>query len=599
MTDNTAKIEKSLEDSVRLKMSLSVYIKFGTYIIREQVSLFIKYAVFLVFMASLTPIFTYIWKRYMDLASEGTDVIFSLLLLAIYVLTKALLDLCYFFSMSFMDTINFASWRTLDKAINEKAVKIHSEYFEIPNIQNRINRAWEFSHGSYVRLYQTSLNCVLYTAQAIGIFIALWIINPAISGVALLTIIPTIVSKIIGDKLSIVADRQLTDDENECNYYKNTIFDQSLVKDIATTNSFEFFYKKYKYKAAEVYHKHRNIEIEKTKLLFFEEILRNIVIIICILFVSYQVILGNASVGGLAATFAIIFNLIYTLSSLAQNIGTVFTLTYQIKQFYEFMDLDSEITIENTDDLIKEKSKFEFKNVSYRYPLMNKYALCNINVTIEEGQHISIVGANGSGKTTFIKLLLGLLTPSIGEIRNNGVNLSTVDKQKYWNMFSAVFQDYSKYKDSLRYNVSISDIDSIYVDDKIKRVLSVVGFRKDINLDCMLSKEFGGVELSGGEWQKIALARAIFHHNSIFILDEPTSAIDPVKEIKLYEQFAEMTKGKTSIFVTHRLGSVLNSDLVSFFQNGEIVEIGTHDELVALKGQYYKFWNAQVSLYNK
>ena len=127
----------------------------------------------------------------------------------------------------------------------------------------------------------------------------------------------------------------------------------------------------------------------------------------------------------------------------------------------------------------------------------------------------------------------------------------------------------------------------------------MVGFRKDINLDCMLSKEFGGVELSGGEWQKIALARAIFHHNSIFILDEPTSAIDPVKEIKLYEQFAEMTKGKTSIFVTHRLGSVLNSDLVWFFQNGEIVEIGTHDELVALKGQYYKFWNAQVSLYNK
>ncbi len=101
MTDNTTKIEKSLEDSVRLKMSLSVYIKFGTYIIREQASLFIKYAVFLVFMASLTPIFTYIWKRYMDLASEGTDVIFSLLLLAIYVLTKALLDLCYFFFYEF------------------------------------------------------------------------------------------------------------------------------------------------------------------------------------------------------------------------------------------------------------------------------------------------------------------------------------------------------------------------------------------------------------------------------------------------------------------------------------------------------------------
>ena len=309
-------------------------------------------------------------------------------------------------------------------------------------------------------------------------------------------------------------------------------------------------------------------------------------------------IIGAVSLGGLSVIFSTIINLIYTLSNLTQNLGSVFTLTYSIKQFYEFMDLDMDITERlESKNVLNGSHEIDFVNVSYRYPLTDKYVLHNLNLSIKCGQHIAIVGANGSGKTTFVKLLLKLLNPSIGQIKYNDASLDALDCNEYWEQFSTVFQDFSKYKDSLRYNVAISNTNNMLYDEEISKALSQAEFNKDIDIDHMLSKEFGGIELSGGEWQKVALARAIFRNNSIFILDEPTAAIDPIKETELYQRFAELTKGKTSIFVTHRLGSVLYSDLVLFFHDGEIVECGTHHDLLQQKGRYFEFWNTQSSLY--
>lgn len=550
-------------------------------------------------MSSLTPIFTYIWKRYIDAASVKKDITSILVFLSIYIVIKIIQDFCYFFSMRFMDSINFSSWRVLDKAINSKAANIHSEYFEIPNVQNKTNRAWEFNHGSYIQLYQLGLDSVRYAFQTIGIFVSLFIISPAVCGIAFITVLPTIISKLISDKMSVLSNRQLDDDKNECNYYKNAKHNQSLIKEIILKNSFDFFQNKYEEKSVEIFTKEKSVEIKKARLLLLEEIIRDIVIVACILFTSYQMITGAASLDGLAVIFFTIINLIYTLSNLTQNLGSVFTLTFSIKQFYEFMDLDMDITERlESKNALNGSHEIELVNVSYRYPLTDKYVLHNLNLSIKCGQHIAIVGANGSGKTTFVKLLLKLLNPSSGEIKYNGASLGALDCNEYWEQFSTVFQDFSKYKDSLRYNVAISNTNKMPCDEEISKALSQAEFNKDTDIDQMLSKEFGGIELSGGEWQKVALARAIFHgSNSIFILDEPTAAIDPIKETELYRRFAELTKGKTSIFVTHRLGSVLYSDLVLFIHDGEIAECGTHDDLLQQKGRYFEFWDKQSSLY--
>lgn len=600
MDDNTVNIEKNLSDSDGLKMSLRVYLRFWSFVVKRQLVSFLGYAFFLIVMASLTPIFTFLWKKYIDAATDGGNVPSAVFIMCIYIIIKMILDFCYFFSMRFMDHINFSSWRALDKAINEKAVNIHGELFEIPNVQNKIDRAWEFNHGSYIQLYQLGLDTIRYITQATGIFLSIYIISPMICGIACITIIPTILSKLIADKISVLNKRELTDDENELSYYRKSIYDQSLIKDITIKNAFEYFHLKYRTKAAEIFEKKRNTELKKSGLLIFEESVRNITIFICLLSAAYQLINGAISLGGLAAVFTIIMNLIYTLSNLVQNGCSVFTMTYDIRQFYEFMDLGSHIvrTEENQLNIEKQKVSIDFNNVSYRYPLTGKYVLRNLNVSIKEGEHIAVVGANGSGKSTFVKLVLKLLEPSKGDIKYNNSDLNRVACSKYWSLFSTVFQDYGKFKESLRYNVSISNVEKNSDDKKIKDALSASEFHKNVELDCMLSKEFGGIELSGGEWQKVALARSLFQPNNIYILDEPSSAIDPIIESEIYKRFAELTKGKTSIFVTHRLGSVLYSDLVIFFDDGEIAEIGTHDELLSEKGLYFKFWNTQMSLYN-
>ena len=167
----------------------------------------------------------------------------------------------------------------------------------------------------------------------------------------------------------------------------------------------------------------------------------------------------------------------------------------------------------------------------------------------------------------------------------------------YWNNFSVIFQDFCKYKETLRYNVGISNFSDINNDTKIIECLSKANFNKEIDLDTMLCKEYGGIELSGGEWQRISMARAINKDGKVYILDEPNSAIDPIEETKFYQRINNICKDNTCIFVTHRLGSVLFSDLVIFFKDGEIKEIGKHDDLINANKDYAKFWYSQANQY--
>jgi ABC-type multidrug transport system fused ATPase/permease subunit len=500
--------------------------------------------------------------------------------------------------MRFMTAINFSSWRVLDSAINEKAAAIRNELYEIPGIQSKINRAWEFSHGSYIEIYQAGLEALRYLVQLIGIFVSLYIVSLVICIVSLLAVVPAVISKFINDKLSFFSKRSLSEDENELKYYKNAVFNQPLLKEIILKCAFPFFQKKYERKAEYIFWKTLKVEAKKSRLILLNESIRSIVMITCILFASYKFINGDMSIGGIAVIFTLIVNVIYILADLVSNVCSVFTLTYNIKQFYEFMDLDSRLEPGNkTLFNISGDNEVVFENVSYRYPMTGRKVINNITVRIKAGQHIAIVGANGSGKSTFIKLLIKLIEPSSGRIFYGGEDVKAIDGEKYWKLFSTVFQDYNKYKESLRYNAGIGDLIDILNDCRLSNSLKDAGFNKNIGLECMLSKEFGGIELSEGEWQKIAIARSLFKNGQIYILDEPTAAIDPVKEAELYKMFYEICKDKTSVFVTHRLGSVLYSDLVLFFKNGMIIESGTHEELLLLNGEYAQFWNMQAGLY--
>ncbi len=244
----------------------------------------------------------------------------------------------------------------------------------------------------------------------------------------------------------------------------------------------------------------------------------------------------------------------------------------------------------------------EFRNVSFKYSGSDAYALKAVNITIPFGQKLSIVGENGAGKTTFVKLLTRMYNPTEGEIFLDGVNIKKIDYNQYMSFFSSVFQDYKLFSFSVKDNVALAQPMN---EDRVKRILEYVGFGEKLcklqnGIDTSVFKNFDeeGFEPSGGESQKIALARALYKDAPIVLLDEPTAAMDPKAEYELYKKFNEMVQGKTAIYISHRLSSAKFCDVIAVFSNGQIVEYGSHDELYHKGGLYSELFSMQSQFYS-
>lgn len=244
----------------------------------------------------------------------------------------------------------------------------------------------------------------------------------------------------------------------------------------------------------------------------------------------------------------------------------------------------------------------EFRNVSFTYPNTEVKVLKNVSIVLKQGEHLSVVGLNGAGKTTFIKLLCRLYDVDSGEILLDGINIKEYDYEEYMRIFSVVFQDFKLLAFSARENVVL---DSHVQDDEIMRIVKMSGLEQKIRelpngLDTILFKQFdeNGIEPSGGEQQKLAIARALYKNAPIVILDEPTAALDPVAEYEIYRQFNALVGGKTAVYISHRLSSCKFCDRIAVFSDGTIKELGTHEELVSLNGGIYaEMFAAQAQYY--
>ena len=245
----------------------------------------------------------------------------------------------------------------------------------------------------------------------------------------------------------------------------------------------------------------------------------------------------------------------------------------------------------------------EFRDVSFRYPGTENWALRHVNMKFKVGSRLVIVGENGSGKTTFIKLLCRLYDPQEGQILLNGIDIRKYNYRDYMDIFSVVFQDFQLLPQSLGANVAGS---GSYDRERVKKALVDAGFEERMSampqgLDTQLYKDFAenGVEVSGGEAQKIAIARALYKDAPFIILDEPTAALDPMAEAEIYGKFNDIVTDKTAIYISHRLSSCKFCDEIAVFDRGQVVQQGTHDCLVEAEGKYRELWNAQAQYYTK
>lgn len=254
---------------------------------------------------------------------------------------------------------------------------------------------------------------------------------------------------------------------------------------------------------------------------------------------------------------------------------------------------------------IPEKVSIEFKDVWFKYPGTERYVLKGLNLLINDQEKLSIVGENGEGKSTMVKLLLGLFTPDRGQILINGVPLFNYSARARSKIFGPIFQDFFRYSITVRENVAIGDIDYLADKEKLEQALRQARADEFVNElsdkeETLLGRDFdGGRDLSGGQWQRIAIARAFMGDKPVLILDEPTSQLDPVAESNLYSEFAEMAKNKTAIFITHRLASTMITDKIYVIAEGKVQESGTHEELMQAGGLYAQMFEAQKQWYQK
>ena len=324
-----------------------------------------------------------------------------------------------------------------------------------------------------------------------------------------------------------------------------------------------------------------------------------------LLCVSYYCVLALAIAGtitvGMVLRYAqAIFQACMSVSASIRLAGEFRTDVGRIASTLEYLNLEAEKT---KGDSFTEMTKgvIEFRNVSFRYPGTKELVLDHVSLKIEPSEKIAVVGKNGSGKTTLVKLLCRLYEPEEGEILWNGKNIREYDLREWQKIFAIVFQDYSLLSLTLGQNVSASEQ---YEAERAKEVMQLAGFGERLNklkkgLETVVYPEYeqDGVSFSGGEEQKIAIARAIYKGGQICILDEPTAALDPVSESRVYESFDEIVKGKTAVYISHRLSSCKFSDRIFVLDNGKIAESGTHEALLSKNGLYAQLWQAQAQYY--
>ena len=334
-------------------------------------------------------------------------------------------------------------------------------------------------------------------------------------------------------------------------------------------------------------------------------IMETVMQIVLYAFAGFGALVGRFSVGSISKYISSILKFTNAVSALVTHLEALRFNNSITKIYFDFIETPSHmyqgsLTVEKRSD---RNYNVEFRDVSFRYPNTDFWALRRVDLKFNIGEKLAVVGMNGSGKTTMIKLMCRLYDPTEGQIFLNGIDIRKYDYKEYMSIFSVVFQDFKLFAFTLGENVATG---TEYDEERVKACLVEANFgdrlatlEKGTKTYLYRNFEKDGVEISGGEAQKIALARALYKDAPFIILDEPTAALDPIAEAEVYSNFNKIVGDKTAIYISHRLSSCRFCDKIAVFDRGSIVQVGTHDELVAdVNGKYHELWNAQAQYYS-
>lgn len=428
--------------------------------------------------------------------------------------------------------------------------------------------------------------------------------NVLFSLLFLLLTVPGIILNEVFDRKAEKLRREKAPDVRKFCYYRWMLTDAWPAKDVRMYDLTESIKGRYNEEKNQYLVANKRLDKQKVRTLLFAELLRRSGEIAFTVFVVYQAINGQISIGDVA----LYIGFALTTSNSFTSILFVFVMGYTratevIGRVLDFFAIKTEQS--KAIRKLEEFKTITFDNVYFKYPHTEKYVLTGVSFTLNKGDKLSIVGVNGSGKSTIIKLMLGLYEIESGQILINGCPMSDYDIREVRKLFSALFQNFVQYPLTLRENIALSSLERIDDSDEIESVLKQGSVYEDIKpklengLDSFMTRNFDdkGTELSKGQWQKIALSRAYFKNAPIIIFDEPSAALDAESEDRIFKNFESISDGKTGIMISHRISSARMSNKIIVLDGGKITEQGTHAELISLNGLYARLYNLQREKY--
>ncbi len=379
------------------------------------------------------------------------------------------------------------------------------------------------------------------------------------------------------------------------NYYSHITLASDYIKEVRVYNLYDYFISKYQLVFKQIID---SVQKNRLKQFIFSALFLLVtagISIASFFYVLMRVKAGEFEIGAVLVFSSSIVYAVQNVSRIVEEGSLLYDTLLYMDKYFRFMEIENKLKSGN----LKFSDTFnniEFKNISFSYPNSEKLALNNVSFTIKSGEKVALVGENGSGKSTLIKLFCRLYNLEEGQILFDGINYTEFDVDNYRKHFSVVFQDFSKYDLSLRENIAVADISEIENSEKIEKVLKDLSI-EDNDLEKQLGTKFNGCDLSGGQWQRIAIARAFFGDKEILLLDEPTAAIDAKMEYKLYQDFFKLMRNKTVIFITHRLATVKHADKILLLKDGKLLDYDNHQNLLKANQYYKELYNMQADIY--
>lgn len=484
----------------------------------------------------------------------------------------------------------------------KKSVDIDIEIFDIPKNYDELTKSRENAHSLHNMVFLT-LTTIINVISLITYFVLCASYNLYLTAMVFIILIPSILFKVKYEKASYGFDKNQMREIRKNQYQYSLMLSKESSQEIRFFNLDKLFLSKFLSVMKILTDAKTSFSFRRKLKNLLLSLPSNLFSVVIKIYAASRIFLKNSPIGDFIYIDGIFNKLGKTISDLSADISTFVGYNDKITDFKKYFNYKE--TDENGFESIEEIKEIKFEHVYFTYPNSDKAVLKDISFVIRKNEKVMLLGVNGSGKSTIIKLLVGFYKPQKGAIFVNGTNINNLSLEIMRQMQSLVFQDFNVYSFTIRENVSLGEISRLNNTQKIQEALSLANFlnayyKKENNVDLYINKEFSedGIVLSGGERQKIAISRAFFRDGDLLVLDEPTASLDPISENQILLLMSQLYANKMAIIITHRLANAHSVDKIIVLEDGGVSQIGTHKELYQTNKLYKSLYDIQSSKYN-